>query len=94
VEIGYVFWIGGCENPEKPWGEAPAHAEYLARQAEELTLANALDIDGFREFMGLSQEEIGDEQILFALHRRRAGSPAIPAERRAESKRWLSEHPG
>lgn len=87
VETGYVSWLGGCESSEHPWREAPTRVEYVADVAEELTLANALDIDGFREFMGLSQDEISDERVLAALHRRRADSPAIPAERRAESRR-------
>jgi len=91
VETGYVSWIGGCENIEKPWAKELARAEYLVRKAEGLTLANALDVDGFREFTGWSQEVMTDDLILSALHHRRMNSPAIPAASRAESRRWLRE---
>lgn len=93
VETGYRSWLGGCENPEQPWGKPQTRAEYLADKAEELTLAHALDVKGFREFIGWSREEVSDEQILGALHYKRAHSPAIPVAGRTESKRWLSAHP-
>lgn len=93
VETGYRSWLGGCENPEQPWGKPQTRAEYLAEKAEELTLANALDVEGFREFIGWCREEVSDEQILGALHYKRAHSPAIPVAGRSESKGWLSDHP-
>ena len=92
VETGYVSWLGGCESSEMPWGKPSTRSEYLAGRAEEMTLANALDIDGFRELMGCSLGAVSDERILWSLHRRRADCLAIPAASRAESKRWLSEH--
>lgn len=92
VETGYVEWLGGCENPHAPWGEVLTRTVYLAHKAEELTLANALDVDGFREFIGIPVQVASDEQLLRALHRRCVDCPALSAERRAESKHWLKEH--
>jgi hypothetical protein len=92
IETGYVSWLGGCDSSEMPWGKSLTRAEYLAARAQEMTLANALDIDGFRELMGCSLGAVSDERILWSLHRRRADCPAIPAASRAESRRWLSEH--
>ena len=92
VETGYVTWIGTCENAEKPWPKRFTRTEYMVQRADELTLANALDVDGFREFTGLSHETMTDERVLSALHHRRVDCPAIPTERRADSRRWLREH--
>lgn len=91
VETGYVSWLGGCECPEMPWSKASTRAEYLAEKAEELTLAHALDVEGFRDFAGLSQNAISDEELLIQLHYRRANSAAIPAAAREESILWLKE---
>ena len=92
VETGYTAWLGACEDPERPWERERSRAEYMARKAEELTLANALDINGFRAFLKFQTEAMDDEWLLSALHHRRARSPAIPADVRAESERWLREH--
>ncbi len=94
VETGYVEWLGACENPEQPWEKPLKRAEYMAQQAEELTLAHALDVDGFRTLFGPDTSQLDDEWLLRALHRRRARSHAIPAAARAESERWLKERAG
>ena len=64
----------------------------MAEQAEILTLANALDVDSYRAFLGVELKELDDEQLLASLHRRRVQSQAIPSVARAESERWLKEH--
>ncbi len=92
VETGYTSWLGACESPEQPWERERTRAEYMAHEAEELTLANALDVDGFRAFTGFSLDLMDDNHLLSALHHRRAKSSVISAERRAESKRWIREH--
>lgn len=60
--------------------------------AERETLAYALDVDGFREFLGFSPEEISDDKLLATLHSIRAESTCVPPKAKAESARWLGEH--
>jgi len=89
VETGFVLWLGSLAPSEDPWPAPESRAEYLASQAEELTLAHALDVASFRGFLGLGAEP-SDDKLLGALHKRRARSPAIPEPARAESRRWLA----
>lgn len=92
VETGYIEWLGACADPEHPWEKPLRRTDYMAQKAEELTLAHALDVAGFRAFIGIPASELDDTRLLSALHRGRARSHAIPAAARAESERWLREH--
>ncbi|HEX8917575.1 MAG TPA: hypothetical protein VF898_03655, partial [Chloroflexota bacterium] len=65
---------------------------YMAEQADILTLANALDVDGFRSFLGVDLDTMDVERLLASFHRRRVESQAIPSAARSESERWLKEH--
>jgi len=92
VETKYTSWLGACERKDKPWGKEHTREEYMAEQADILTLANALDVNGFRTFLGADLGTIDDEHLLASLHRRRVQSQAIPSVTRKESEQWLKEH--
>ena len=92
VETKYTSWLGACEREDKPWGKEHTREEYMAEQADILTLANALDVDRFRGFLGVDLGTMDDERLLASLHRRRVQSQAIPSAARKESEQWLKEH--
>jgi hypothetical protein len=92
IETGYHTWLGGCEDPDRPWLPSPSRDEYLVKQAFRLTLIHALDVEGYRAYSGLTQDDFSDEDLLTILHRRRAESRHIPDAVRAESDQWLREH--
>ncbi len=58
----------------------------------EETMAYALDVDGFRQWLPLSRELYDDEKVLDILHHRRARSEHIPEPARLESEQWLKQH--
>lgn len=93
VETGYSIWMGGCENPERPWkAMQQTRAQYMADLAMELTLIHALDVDGFRAYAGFSIDSVDDDRLLVLLHERRSRAIQIPPISRAESERWLKDH--
>lgn len=89
VEIRYQVMIGGCENPERPYPPEKSREEHLERLALRETLIYALDLEGFRLFLGLSPGDISDEELLDTMHTQRADSPQVPLEEQMESERWL-----
>jgi hypothetical protein len=64
----------------------------MAELALRETLAYALDVERYREFLGASPDEITDEKLLKSLHRRRARSAHIPEKAKMESEKWLATH--
>lgn len=92
VETGYRTWLGGLEDPKRPWQQPETRAEHMAKWAKEETIVYALDVVRLRESRRLSPEDISDEKLLSILHERRARSKHIPIEARAESERWLASH--
>ena len=92
TETGYCTWLGGCENPNRPWSLPQPRTRYLSDKALRATLIHALDIDGFRRFIGISKDDISDDELLERLHKQRAKLEQIPKAARAESDRWLREH--
>ncbi len=49
VETYYCTWLGGLDDPEKPWGKPETRAEHMASRAMDETIIHALDVDRFRE---------------------------------------------
>jgi hypothetical protein len=92
VEIRYRVMIGGCENPERPYLLEESREEHLERLALRETVIYALDLEGFRLFLGLSPDDISDEELLDTMHTQRADSPHVPLEEQMESERWLRTH--
>lgn len=92
VETHYCHWLGGLDDPEHPWVQSSSRAKHMANLAMRETLAYALDVDGFREFLGFAPEDRTDHDLLIALHRTRAQSEHIPKGERMKSQKWLKQH--
>jgi hypothetical protein len=56
------------------------------------SLSNALNVNDYRDFLGMSAELISDEQLLDFIHETRSKSKFVPVEARRESRIWLAEH--
>jgi hypothetical protein len=92
VETYYCRWPGGLDDPEKPWTKEQTRAEHMASRAMEQTITHALDVDRFKESLGLSAKWFSDAEILESLHWRRARSKYVAESARAESERSLKEN--
>jgi hypothetical protein len=56
------------------------------------SLSLALDVNDYRDFLGMSKELIDDERLLEYMHETRSDSRFVPEEARRESLIWLAEH--
>ena len=92
VETGHTIMLGGCEAPDKPNPAPIMRAEHMADLALRETLIYALDVEGFRAYLGLTPQDFDDETLLTKLHSKRAESPHIPAAAKLESQQWLAAH--
>ncbi|MCL4299772.1 MAG: hypothetical protein KJ077_28815 [Anaerolineae bacterium] len=92
VETGYRTMLGGCENRDRPFPKPVTRAEHMARLALRETLAYALDVEGFRLYLGIPSKYLSDEDLLVTLHKTRAKSKYIPPEAQVESQHWLKTH--
>ena len=93
VETRYARWLGECAPPDRLWGPVLTRSEYLAEQALTETMVAALDVDGWRKSLKLGFRDHSDAAILRVLHEKRAESRYQSARARAESSRWLQDHP-
>lgn len=91
IETWYRRWLGQLDDPEEPWIEPSSREEHMAELALAETLVKALDVDGFREFIGMSKDQISDDELLVALHERRTQSKYVSSGPRAASKKWLAK---
>ena len=89
VETGYRITMGVCEDPDRPSPPPKNREAYLAELALGKTLVYALDVEGYRSYLGLNPEYTRDEQVLEIMHSRRARSSQVPMEAQLESERWL-----
>lgn len=92
VETRFRVWVGMLEDPEKRWERQESRAEHMKDLALRETLAYALDVQGFRGWLGFSQDETSELDLLQTLHRIRSQSQFVPAKARAQSKRWLAKN--
>jgi hypothetical protein len=92
AETGYEIYLGSCQKPEAVNYTPGSRAEYLVDRAMRYTLLNALDVDGFRAYLGITREFVGDEDLLVRMHEERAKLPYIPQAAQAESQKWLNEN--
>jgi hypothetical protein len=92
VETGYKVMLGGCEAPDKPYPAPLTRAEHMAELALRETLIYALDVAGFKAYLGLTPQDIDDETLLTKLHTKHAESVYIPAAAKLESQQWLAAH--
>jgi hypothetical protein len=91
-ETGFVVFLGACERAEKPWERTASREEYLEDRALRATLCYALDVNDFRDYLGLTLDETSDDQLIETMHHDRAKSTCMPAEVKLESKWWLARH--
>lgn len=56
------------------------------------SLSFALDVNDYRDFLGVSMELMDDEQLLESMHETRSDSKLIPDEARRASRVWLAQH--
>ena len=90
-ETGYTVYLGGCFNPENPWGKNETRQEYLEELALRLSIFNTLEIGLLREYLGLQEDSISDEKLLVIMHEARAESRFVSSEERKASQIWLIE---
>lgn len=91
-ETRFSRWLGGLDDPEQPWSQASSREKHMSELAMRETLAYALDVVGFREYLGFSPDESSDDELLKRLHEMRALSRYVPEHAKAESARWFKEH--
>lgn len=92
VETGYITLLGACEQTDHVLREEENRSEFMESKALRESLSFALDINDYRDFLGLSPELINDERLLESLHKTRSDSKFIPDEARRESLVWLAQH--
>jgi hypothetical protein len=89
-ETGFLEFLGACEHTEKPWARAESRDEFMELRSLRETLCFALDVNDFRDYLGLTSEAVSDEELLVTIHEDRAKSKCMPAEIKLESKLWLA----
>ncbi len=92
AETGYGMYLGACEHAENPWSPPESREEHMQERALRESLCFALDVNDFRDFLGLTVQESSDEDLLDAMHRTRARSRFVPEQAQRESRIWLAEH--
>lgn len=92
VETDYITLLGACGQADHVWHEEKNRNEFMERKALRESLSFALDVNDYRDFLGLSAELINDERLLESMHETRSASKFIPDEARRESLVWLAQH--
>jgi hypothetical protein len=92
VETGYITLLGACGQTDHIWHEEEDRSEFMERKALRESLSFALDVNDYRDFLGLSAELINDEKLLESMHEIRSDSKFVPDEARRESLVWLAQH--
>jgi hypothetical protein len=92
VETGYITLLGACGQTDHVWREEENRSEFMESKALRESLSFALDVNDYRDFLGLSPELISDERLLKSMHKTRSDSKFIPDEARRESLVWLAQH--
>ena len=64
----------------------------MVEKALRESIFYSLDIDDFRDYLGITPEIMDDDGVIRQLHEARAESKCIPIEARKESRIWLLEH--
>lgn len=92
VETGYITLLGACGQNDQVWHEDENRSEFIERKALRESLSFALDVNDYRDFLGLSAELMSDERLMESMHETRSSSKFIPDEARRESLVWLAQH--
>jgi hypothetical protein len=92
VETGFLTLLGACEKADHVWGEEKNRNEFMEWKALRESISDALDINDYRGFLGMSAELISDEQLMEFMHETKSDSKLIPDDARRESRIWLAQH--
>jgi hypothetical protein len=92
VETGYITLQGACGQADHVWREEENRSEFMKSKALRESLSFALNVNDYRDFLGLSPELISDERLLESMHKTRSDSKSVPDEARRESLVWLAQH--
>ncbi|MBL8080912.1 MAG: hypothetical protein JNM55_23265 [Anaerolineales bacterium] len=92
VETEYITLLGVCGPADHVWQEEKNRSEFMERKALRESLSFALDVNDYRDFLGLSAELINDERLVESMHETRSDSKFIPDEARRESRVWLAQN--
>lgn len=80
VETGFAVYFGACEDPDHLWENPNARDIHMEQLALRETISFSLDINDFRDFLGISTQTMTDEQILRIMHSTRARSKCMKEE--------------
>ena len=92
VETGFPILLGACGQTDQAWHEEQNRNDFMERKALRESLIHALDVNDYRDFLGMSVELISDERLLELMHESRSNSKFVPDEARRESRVWLAQH--
>ncbi|HSK65969.1 MAG TPA: hypothetical protein VK888_03505, partial [Anaerolineales bacterium] len=92
VETGFHIYLGACERPDDPWCVPETRDEHMERLALRESICYSLDVTDFRDFLGLSTEDVTDKELLETMHETRARSKYLVEEIKRESRFWLAQH--
>lgn len=92
VETDYIVYLGACQEAGDPWHEGEDRTAFMEWKALSESLSYALDVNDYRDFLGVTTKFISDERLLEFMHQNRVESKLIPDEVRRESKIWLAQH--
>jgi hypothetical protein len=92
VETSFITLLGACGQTDQVWEEEKNRGEFMEWKSLRESLSNALNVNDYRDFLGMSAELISDEQLLDFMHETRSKSKFVPDEARRESRIWLAEH--
>jgi hypothetical protein len=90
VETGYTVYLGACEDLANPWGRMSTRQEYLEDRALWESICYSLDVNDFRDYLGLTVRASSDGDTLRSMHENRVRSKCLPAEVRQKSRIWLA----
>jgi hypothetical protein len=71
-ETGFPILLGACGHTDQAWHEERNRNDFMERKAQRESLIYALDVNDYRDFLGMSVELIGDERLLELMHESRS----------------------
>lgn len=92
VETSFETYFGACEHPDHPWEAPETRNEHMLHLALRQSISFSLEVQDFRDFLGVSNRTFTDEKVLHMMHKTRADSKYVPDEIKLESKIWLAQH--
>jgi len=92
VETEFLILLGACGQTNHAWYKEKNRNDFMEWKALRESLSYALDVNDYRDFLGVSTELINDERLLEFMHETRSSSKFVPDAARRESKIWLAQH--